>query len=98
MALESRQDEQSGNRSIFFRNLGFPYALFSLPRTLGEYRSAGMAFSISSLILIFLAMLLWFRTRDYALLPCLSLFALFAAISLIRMAWLRQIDSEIGRL
>jgi hypothetical protein len=93
MTAEFGRNEQLNNRSTFTRNLTFPHALFLLPKTTSEYRSACMAISIYSLIVMLLAILLGFGVMDYVFVVCLSAFALLAAISLIRMAWLKKIDS-----
>jgi hypothetical protein len=84
--------EQFDNRATFIRNMVFPRALFSLPKTIEEYRSASMAISTYGLIVTLLGMLFGALVGDYVLSSCLSVFALIAAASLIRMASLKRVD------
>jgi hypothetical protein len=93
MSAQDRPDEEASNRSVFWRNLRFPYALFSLPKTAEAYRSACIGISVYSLGVILLFMLFAFSSKVYIVILFLAVFALLSAVSLIRMAWLKQIDS-----
>ena len=91
--MASGTADQFDSRATFLRNVTFPHALFSLPKTIEEYRSACMAISTYSLIVMLLVMLFGTLVGEYVLSSCLSAFALVAAASLTRMAWLKQVDS-----